>query len=251
MTRYGLVCLLLAGMAFGQAASSTSAAAAPKQAMPGGSQSAVPAGTPPATQSQPAADVPPDAPVITINGLCENPPADKSSADSCKTVITRAEFEKVVDAVQPAMPSRVRGQFAKNYARALVMAQKAEQMGLDKGPAFDERMQIMRINVLSQAFNKSIQDKASQVSDQDIQDYYQKNTSKFEEANLERVYIPKTQQAPPDSKTSAVDQQKRATESEPAMKAEADKLHTRAVAGEDFSKLEADAYQAAGRGDPA
>jgi hypothetical protein len=241
MARYGLVCLLLATLAWGQAAKSSSAPAAQKETAPSAPPAAMPA--PP----QPAVDLPPDTPVITVNGLCENPPADKAAAADCKTVITRAEFEKLIDAVQPAMPARVRRQFATNYARALFMSQKAEQMGLDKEPSFQEHMRLARIQVLSQAFNKAVQDKASQISDKEIEDYYQANTSKFEQADLERIYIPKNQQpAAPDAKAGTADLQKRTNDSEAAMKAEADKLHTRAAAGEDFTKLQAEAYQAAG-----
>jgi len=239
MTRYGLVCLLLGGLAWGQAANSNPAPSAAPQSAP--------AAMPPAAPAQPAAEVPLDAPVITINGLCENPPADKSATGNCKTVITRADFEKLIQLLQPAMPARVRKQFATNYARALAMSEKAEQMGLDKDPNFEERMKLQRIQVLSQMFYKAVQDKAAQISDQEIEDYYQKNTPKFEQADLERIYIPKTQTAPPPAaKTANAAQPKRTPDTEATMKAEADKLHTRAAAGEDFSKLQGEAYQAAG-----
>jgi len=248
MTRFGLVCLLLGALAWGQAANSNPARAPQKAASPSATpQSAAPAGMPAAASPQPVADLPSDTPVITINGLCENPPADKSAAANCKTVITRAEFEKLIEVIQPSMPVRVRKQFANNYARALVMSQKAEQMGLDKDPSFEEHMRLARIQVLSQAFNKAVQDKAAQISDQEIEDYYHANTAKFEQADLDRIYIPKTQQPPPPpAKGAAAGPPARPADSEAAMKAEADKLHTRAVAGEDFTKLQADAYQAAG-----
>jgi PPIC-type PPIASE domain len=234
MTRYGLVCLLLGALAWAQAAPSNPAAA-PQNAAP-----------PAAAPAQPVPETPPDAAVITINGLCENPSANKPAAD-CKTVITRAEFEKLIEVIQPSMPARVRKQFASNYARALVMAQKAQQLGLDRDPGFDEHMRLARIQILSQAFNKSIQDKASQISDKEIEDYYENNKAKFEQADLDRVYIPKAQQPPAvAAKTPVANQPKSAGDSETVMKAEADKLHTRAAAGEDFAKLQADAYQVAG-----
>lgn len=248
MTRYGLICLLLGTFVWGQAASSNPAPApqneTPASAAP---QTPAPAGAPTSAPAQPAAEVPPDTPVITINGLCENPPSDKAAAADCKTVITRAEFEKLLDAIQPNMPARVRRQFATNYARALVMSQKAQQMGLDKGPDFEERMQLAKIQVLSQAFNKAVQDKAAQISDKEIEDYYNGNKAKFEQADLDRIYIPKTQQpvASP-AKAGAAAPAKPPANSEVTMKAEADKLHTRAAAGEDFAKLQADAYQVAG-----
>src|SRR5271168_3313480 len=101
MTRYALVCLLLATMAWGQGASSTPTPATQPSA-------AAPAGNTAQSQEAEASKVAPDTPVITINGSCENPPAAKAADSNCKTVITRAEFERILDAVQPNMPARVR-----------------------------------------------------------------------------------------------------------------------------------------------
>jgi hypothetical protein len=191
MMKYGLVCLLLAAVSWGQAASSPSTPAAQQ---PGAPASA--AGNPADNQGAEAAKVAPDAPVITINGSCDNPPADKAADPNCKTVITRAEFEKILDAVQPNMPPRVRRQFAMRYTSVLVMAQKAQAMGLDQGPKFDDRMKLARMQILSQAFNQAVQEKAGQVSDQDIEDYYHSKPADYEEADLQRIVVPLSQQLP-------------------------------------------------------
>lgn len=247
MTRYGLVCLLFGALVCGQSAKSNSAPGPQKEARSAAPQSTVPAPMPAAAQAQPAVDLPPNTPVITINGFCDSQPADRSKATDCKTVITRAEFEKLIEVVQqPSMPAGVRKQFATNYARALVMSQKAEQMGLDKEPDFEAHIRLARIQILSQAYNKAIQEKASQISDKQIEDYYHNNAAKFEQADLDRIYVSKTQQPQAsESKASVGDQRKSASDSEAAMKAEADKLHSRAVAGEDFTKLQTEAYQVA------
>lgn len=249
MTQCGLVCLLFGIVAWSQAANSNSVPANQNGAVPSASSgvATVAAGKPAATEPQATADLPPATPVITIRGLCENPPANKSAATDCTTVITRAEFEKLIGAVQPTMTAPVRRQFANNYARALVMSEKAVQMGLDKDPAFQEQMRLARIQVLSAALNKAIQDRAAQVSDQDIEDYYRNNMSKFEQVDVERIYIPKSpQQEVSDTKLSPTERQKRTQASAEAMRTLADKLRARAVEGEDFTKLQADAYEAAG-----
>src|SRR6202034_3252856 len=85
-----------------------------------------------------------DKPLITITGLCDNP-SPEAAASNCKTVITQAQFERVINAVQPSMSARARREFALNYAEALVMTNKAEQMGLDKGVNFEEQMRLTRI----------------------------------------------------------------------------------------------------------
>jgi hypothetical protein len=233
MMRYGLVCLLLAALSWGQAASSPSTPAPQQPGAPGN-----PAGSPAETK-----EVAPDATVITINGLCANPSADKTADPNCKTTITRAEFEKIMDSVQPNMPPRVRRQFATRYSSALVMAEKAHEMGLDQGPKFDDRMKLMRIQVLTQMFNQAVQEKAGQISDQDIEDYYKSKSADYEEADLTRIFIPRSQQLPASKvKLSAAAEKQRQKDAEEIMRKEADKVHARAVAGEDFAKLQAEAY---------
>src|ERR1700735_1284128 len=115
MTRYWLVWILFGSLSWGQATSSQSTLAIER---PGGPAS----DTPKATASDQ-----PNTPVITINGLCDNPPTDKSGPPKCKTVITQAQFERLIDAVQPNMPTRGRREFALQFADALVMTKKAEQ----------------------------------------------------------------------------------------------------------------------------
>jgi hypothetical protein len=239
MTRFGLVCLLLAAMAWGQAATPTPTLST----RPSGS----PAANPADTKEAEASNVPPDTPVITINGACPNPPPDKAADQNCKTVITRAEFEKIMDAVQPNMPPRVRRQFAMRYASALVMADKAHEMGLDQGPKYEQRLNLARVQILSQTLNQAVQEKAGQISDQDIEDYYHNNTSVYEEVDLQRIFIPHSQTLPASKiKLSQAAEKKRQEDAEEVMKNEADKLHTRAVAGEDFAKLQNEAYLLAG-----
>jgi hypothetical protein len=233
-------------MAWGQAATPKPSPAPQERAGQSSSAAKATEGTP---QEAEAPKVAPDAPVITIKGLC-NQSAAKAPALECRTIITRAEFEKIVEAVQPNMPARLRRQFATRYANALAMSMKAEEMGLDKGPGYEERMRLARIQVLSGELNKSMQEKASQITDKEIEDYYKNNSDKFEQVETSRIYVPKTQQPPAeedkDKKLSEEEQQKRTQASEQAMKKEADKLRARAAAGEDFIKLQEEAYEVAG-----
>jgi hypothetical protein len=247
MTRYRLLFLLLGSLSLDQAISSRSALAAQKPATP------VP-NTPKAAasdQSQQAnpPNIGPDTPVITINGLCANSPADKTAAASnCKTVITRAQFEKVIEAVQPSMPARGRREFALAYADALVMTRRAEQMRLDQGAKYEEQMKLARIQVLSKELKKALQERVSKISDKDIEDYYNDNRARFENAEMDRIYVPKTRQpsTASDKRLGDTDGPERSQESDEIIKEEADKLYARAVAGEQFTKLQADAYEFAG-----
>jgi len=202
------------------------------------------------TQAQPPEPpiVPLDTAVLTINGLCNNPTPNEAKPSDCKTVITRAEFEKMIASIQPNMRARARREFALTYANALVMARKAEQMGLDKGEMFEEQMKIARIEILSKELKKVLQDEASRVPDVDIETYYHGNIVSFEEAEMERIYVPQTQDkvASLDKSINDTDRQKQRGGPEPSMKEVAGRLQARAVAGEDFKKLQTEAYEIAG-----
>jgi len=245
MTRYVLVFVLLGSTMWGQAANPTSTQTPERPNPPamGG-----PAGNAPAAGNQPdMSKFPPDTPVLTINGLCDNPPADKSDTSDCKTVVTRDQFEKLIGAIQPLMPPRARRQFATRYADALVKAQRAHALGLDHGEQYELHMQLMRVQVLAQALNQHIQEEASQISDADIADYYKQNAAEYQEIDLQRIFVPFTQTLPPSKvKLSEAAEQKRSKAAESAMKTEANTLHKRAVAGESFRKLQAEAFALAG-----
>ena len=238
MTHRGLVCLLLLGTAaWGQAAKPTTTTTTP----------AAQASEDAEAKTPDPSKVAPDAAVVTIPGLCNNQPAEKSASADCKTVITKAEFESLIEAIAPNMPVQARRQLATRYANGLMMAHKAELMGLDKGPRFDEMMKVSRIQVLAQELSRDVQEKADQVPDKDIETYYNANKPQFEEADLHRLFIPKNKQMePPKEKLSDEAMKKRQADAEASMKAVADKLQARAAAGEDFDKLETEAFAAAG-----
>ena len=97
--------------------------------------------------------------VITIQGLCNKPHAERTTKDPaapCETTISRSEFEAVVNAIQPEMPESARKQFASRYAMGMVLAHDAHEQGLDRGPAFDEMMKLMRIQVMAQELAKNL-----------------------------------------------------------------------------------------------
>lgn len=235
-----LVCLLLGAMAWAQ--TDKPATPAPKTAAP-----ATVAPAAPAKPSTPTGQIAPDAPVITLQGVCSPAKGVKVAPANCKTVVTRAEFERLVNAIQPAMVPFARKQFANRYAMGLVMANKAHQMGLDQGQKFNDLMKLARMQVLAQEMGKSLQDKAAKISDKEVEDYYKNNAPAYEEIALQRIFIPKAKQ--PDTskeKPSEEEAKKQQEASQAEMKKVADDLRTRAAAGEDFAKLQEEAFKTAG-----
>jgi parvulin-like peptidyl-prolyl isomerase len=246
-----LVCLLLAGLAYGQAAQPATPPAAGAKAEP--SASAAP-------DKAPEVKVGPDDAVITLKGFC----ADATQqGDACKTVITRAQFEKLAEALQPGMSPAMRRQLATAYSRMLRMSTAAEKRGLDKDSKYDEMMQFARMQILSQQLNHALQEDSGKVSDADIEDYYKKNEASYEQATLARIVVPRAKQIAPPAAAPKTDEKAggktpvKATAPQPpteeqrkaaaeAMTKLAADLHDRAVKGEDFDKLQKEAYAAAG-----
>ena len=118
-----LVCLMLVALVSGQTAQQTPA----------------PTPAPNATAPAPEVKVGPDDTVVTIKGFC----ADASlKGDACKTAITKAQFEKLADSLQPNMSPAMRRQLASAYSRMLTMSTEAEKRGLDKTPHFEEAVRF-------------------------------------------------------------------------------------------------------------
>jgi PPIC-type PPIASE domain len=231
MLRSVFFCLLAGALAWGQGEKPAATAKSPATRHPAVKTA------PAETSASPA--------VITIPGVCNKTSAKLPPAD-CKTVVTRAEFEEVVEAIQPDMPPAAKRQFAERYAAIITMSQTAHNMGLDHGSAFDEMMKLMRMQVLAQALAKNVRDKANVIPTKDIEDYYHNNSGAYEEATLYRIFVPKSKQLEaPKEGASEADNKKRQDDAEADMKKEADSLHDRAVAGEDFDKLQAEALQTA------
>jgi len=231
-----MACLVLAGVVLAQSNSS------------GPSLTARPASpAPSAAAAGETSSVASDAAVITVLGMCDKPAGSSAPTADCKTVITRAEFEKAVNAVQPNMPDAAKKQFANRYVVALYLAGKAHELGLDKGPDFEEKMYLARLQILASLGSAQIHQDAAKVTDADVEAYYHDHISDYKTISYERLYVPKQKRVEPSTQNANdPDSQKKREASQAEMKAEAEKLRTRAAAGEDFSKLQQEAYDFGG-----
>src|SRR5262249_19509692 len=101
------------------------------------------------------ANVPPGAPVITINGLCNTSKAGATPAKAeCQTVITRSEFENLANTLQPSMNSQARRQLANAYPRLLVLEKEARRRGIDREPHYLETLKFVQMQLLNQELNR-------------------------------------------------------------------------------------------------
>lgn len=239
-----LACVLLCAAASAQVA---------KQASPSERSSSTASKIQPSSRSSSGKESsrnPADPAVITIQGVCAKTSAKaeaaKPAAAPCNTTISQSEFEKIIEAIRPGVSPASQKQFAGLYASGIVMAEYAHKKGLDRGPAFEEMMKLMKIQVMAQETAKKLRSQAALISDKDIQAYYDKNVGNYQEADLERIYIPKTKQLTAKDNQKPDELKKERDESESEMKKEADLLHSRAVAGEEFGKLQTEAFEVAG-----
>lgn len=239
------LCTLLAA---GQTSSPQApTAATPNSAAAQGEKPGKPAAPakPPSAKQQAAEaeEVAPDAAVITIKGLCSTP-APKAAASktahasaaakpaACQTVVTKKQLEMVIETVRPNLQPAQRRMLAQQYVELLVVANAAAKAGIEKDPKVKEQIRLQRLQILATAYSKERQQKEAEVSEADIQKYYKENAARYEQAKLLRIYIPMVTEEgkPPDTAAS---------------KALAEKIQQRAAAGEDFDKLQKEAFSAA------
>jgi hypothetical protein len=226
----GFACLLLAGAAQAQATSPTPALKSRPEAAP-----------PPAATTN--STVSPDTPVITVRGYCEKPVGGSAAPSDCKTVVTRSEFEKMVP---PNTPPANRKRVVDSYLQLLAFAEKGHELGLDQGADFDQQMRMIRLNLLARLAFQQMRKDVGNVSDSEIEDYYHQHAADFRAFSYDRIYVPKQKVSDIAAlKPNDPDATKKREASETQMKQAADKLRERALAGEDFTKLQQAAYDLA------
>ena len=185
----------------------------------------------------PTLEVAPETPVVTLEGVCDRPQV--AGAKGCKTVITRAQLDSMIELLAPETPQSARRQFAINYARLLAASEVAQRKHLEKEPAVIKEMQaqlkLARMQVLASTLYRQIEEQAANVPASEIQKYYTDHQANFDEGDVLRLTIPK---AAPTESGQPLDAS--------ALKATADALRARAAAGEDFDQLQQAAYKELG-----
>jgi len=224
-----IVCVLAATPSFAQAP-----ATAPSQPAPAPAQNAHP---PQAFQP-----VAPDAPVVTIHGICGPGQAStpEKAAGSCTLLLTRAQFENMVSSMnmtnQPYTPPALRG-FATGYATLLALAEAGEKEGVDKDPRFQELMQMARTRALAESYRRHLQEKYGNPPAAEIEQYYQQNLNRFEQVKIERIQVPKVNPKRPQEKRPEFEKKARQVATD---------LRERAAHGEDMTSLQVEAYVSLG-----
>jgi PPIC-type PPIASE domain len=287
MHKSWLLCVFLGTLAWGQAQPGTpvqpsAAPAGPVQATPGpqvtGGRLPSPA-QPPSDAGKPGAppapEVPLNAVVLTIKGVCPAVPktaaasktaAGKTAAPAkkpadCKTEITRAEFEKIANGLSASVTPQLKRQLEQALPKFMALSEAAKAKGLEKNPRYVETLKIAKMQILTQELQRTVQEEADKVPDAVIADYYKKNPEAYQQFSLDRLFIPRYKQAQAEDKDEAKEPEKPTEEQQKAKEAAdkakqeqgeqelnklADGLRERAAAGEDFVTLQKEAFAAAG-----
>lgn len=184
--------------------------------------------------------------VITIEGLCSPPPAGRTAATpapaDCKKVITKQEFEELLNVVNPnhqPIPAAQRQQLAQRYVDLLVFSEAARKAGVEKKPQFQEAVRVQRMAVLQQVYLQDLEEQYKTPSADEVEKFYKDNNSKFEEVKLHRIAIPKTNPAAQDKE-----------EFEKKAQQVANDIREQAAKGEDPDKLQKAAYDTLGLTNP-
>jgi len=184
--------------------------------------------------------------VITIQGLCSGAASRAASAaasPSCATVITKQQFEDLLNTINPShqpIPAGQRQQLAQRYVDLLTFADAARKAGIENKPQFQDALRIQRLAILQQQFLQDLEEKYKTPSPGEIEAFYKDNLSKYEEVKLHRILIPKNN---PSGQGNKEEYDKKAPQI-------ANDVRESAAKGADIDKLQKDAYEALGITNP-
>ncbi|MFL6311528.1 MAG: peptidylprolyl isomerase [Terriglobales bacterium] len=247
MIRRLIICLFIVSTALAQTPGATKKQGSTATKAPSATPTPTPQATPPSllNRDEKPAELPPDAPVINIKGLCpaENSPAVSNkvpSTNDCSTTVTKQQFDNLVKAFNANnqnVTAAQRRNMGQSYVELLIFSEAAKAAGIENTPAFIEVMRVLRMKTAGDLYRNQLAEQYRNPSQQEIEDYYKANQEKFEGAKLSRIFIPASDPDPQATGEKKADYQKKVTQV-------ADDIQARAAKGEDMSKLQKDAYTA-------
>jgi hypothetical protein len=189
--------------------------------------------------------MPRDPKSLTPQGSNGNSSSADTESIKCKTEVSRAQFEKLADALGLADDRSSKIRTAVRYPELLLYAEKAHELGLDKNPRFQEKLKYTYLQLLWQAYAEELVRNSNDISDTDVEKQYKEHPETFEQVDLVRIFVPKEKKhaSVPASPPQIFELY---TADELAMKSEAERIRRKALAGGDFEKLEKEAYLFAG-----
>lgn len=185
----------------------------------------------------------PTQPVITVRGLCgEGAGKAADNAGSCSQVISREQFETLMDALNPGsqqISPAARQNLAKTYAELLAVEAAAKNAGIEDTPQFQALIKWVRLRTIADLYRRQLQEKYRNPSQEEIGAYYKQHVAEFERVSLVRILVPRENVSAPDKN----EYDRKALEAAKAARERASK-------GEDPAQIQKDAYTALGLNAP-
>jgi len=245
---FSVALLLLGGSLLGQNPVSVSTTKEVKVPPPTTGSTLVP-------QKAAPAQIAPEAPVVTLQGICEETgktsapktiaaktSAAKTNPKTCKTVITRAQMDAITDLLVPDASPEQRHQFALNYIRVMAASSVALEKHLDHDPAIakemDARLRFTRMQVMASSLYRRVEKLAEDVQDRELTSYYADHSAAFTQAEIQRIVLLKANASGPPVDLLT-------------LKSKAEELQARAAKGEDFETLQKEAAALNSNSNPA
>ena len=183
--------------------------------------------------------------VITVRGLCaEGAGSSGKPGNPCSKQITRKEFERLMNALNPggqSISASGRQNLAQAWVEALAFADAARKAGTEDTEEFREVMFWVRLRTIGDLYRRNLQEKYRTPGPEEIDSYYQQHLGSFERVHLLRILVPRENSSGGD---------KSAFEKKALAAAQAARM--RAVNGEAVEQIQKDVYAGLGlEGPPA
>jgi peptidyl-prolyl cis-trans isomerase C len=121
-------------------------------------------------------EVPPDRVVITVGDI----------------KVTAAQFNALVETLQPQMRAAARGagrkQLADNIVKMLTLAEEAQRRKLDQTTEFKNQEMFQNLNLMASVLAGQV-GKELQISDADVHAYYEAHKNEFETVHAKHILI--------------------------------------------------------------
>jgi hypothetical protein len=133
-------------------------------------------------------------PVITIHGVCGEGEHNGQGAGACNTVITRKEFESLMNALNPGGQSispMGRQNLAQAYVEALAFTEAARKSGMDESAQVREVLYWARLRTIADLYRRNLKEEFLTPSPEEIDAYYQQHLPSFESVHLLRILVPR------------------------------------------------------------
>jgi hypothetical protein len=181
--------------------------------------------------------------VITVRGLCaEDDGSKKQPGNPCSKQITRKEFERLMNALNPggqSVSTSGRQNLAQAYVEALAFEDAARKAGTEDTEEFREVMFWVRLRTIGDLYRRNLQEKYRNPAPEEIDTYYQEHLGSFERVHLLRILVPRENSSGGDK-----------NEFDKKALAAAQAARKRAVNGEAVEQIQKDVYAGLGLEQP-